>query len=256
MRVGRWVKGVAQHGHVLAVHNGPRQPPFAERFRADPGTIDAIMFQAWGATDKENGWLATGIEDEIQAALRDWPGSAVFAEYGYERNPELPLVFPGFRYTDASHNRRGAWRGAFCALGVINGFENSWGWTMILDRDQEGAAYLQHVGRFFREVVPFARLRPAPELLALGAWEPGCRPLVLATAERDVVVVYLPALGEVGLWLPAGGTVEAQWYDPRTGELFAAVEEIEGERYGFVAPLGYDEQGRPWDWVLVTKYLP
>lgn len=253
MRVGRWVKRVAQHGHVVAVHNGPREPSFAERFRADPAAIDAIMFQAWGATDEESGWLATGIEDQIQAALKDWPGSAVFAEYGYERNPDLPLVFPGFRHTDASHNRRGAWRGAFCALSVINGFENSWGPAMILDRDQEGVAYLQHVGRFFRDVVPFACLRPAPELLAPGAWELGCRPLVLASEGRDVIAVYLPALGEVGLHLPAGWEIEAQWYDPRTGELFAAVEEIEGERVGFVAPPGYDEQGRPWDWVLLVR---
>jgi hypothetical protein len=37
------------------------------------------------------------------------------------------------------------------------------------------------------------------------------------------------------------------------GELFVAVEETEGERVGFVTPPGYDEQGRPWDWVLVVK---
>jgi hypothetical protein len=242
MRVGRWVKGVATHRHVVAVHNGPRQPPFAERFAADPRAIDAIMFQAWGATDEENGWLAMGIEDEIQTALKDWPGSAVFAEYGYERNPDLPLVFPGFRYTDASHNRRGAWRGAFSGLGVINGFENSWGPAMILDRDQEGVAYLQHVGRFFREVVPFGLMRPAPELLVPGEWEPGRNPLALATKERDVVAVYLPAGGEVVLTLADDRAYAFRWYEPRTGELFTAGEEIEGERNGFVAPPGYDDQ--------------
>jgi hypothetical protein len=251
MRLGRWVKAVAQHGHVISVHNGPRQPPFAERFRADPDAIDAIMFQAWGATDRENGWLATGIEDEIQSALDGWPGSAVFAEYGYERNPALPLVFPGFQYTDASHNRRGAWRGAFCGLGVINGFENSWGPAMILDRDQEGVAYLQRVQHFFARVAPFARLRPAPELLVPEGRATGCHPLVLATEDRAMVAVYFPALGEACLDLPAGRQYQAQWYDPRTGELSPAVEEMEDGALSFVAPLGYDDQRRPWDWVLV-----
>jgi hypothetical protein len=47
--------------------------------------------------------------------------------YGYERNPDLPLLIPSHLYCDPEHTRRGAWRGAFCALGVIHGFENSWG---------------------------------------------------------------------------------------------------------------------------------
>jgi hypothetical protein len=253
MRVGRWVKGVAPHGHVIAVHNGPRMPPFAERFRADPGAIDAVMFQCWGTTDREEGWLAAGIDEQIQTSLKDWPGSAVFAEYGYERNPELPLVFPGFRHTDAEHNRRGAWRGAFCGLGVINGFENSWGPAMILDCDQVGVAYLQHVQRFFTRVVPFARLQPAPALLAPGEWELGYRPLILATQERDLVAVYLPASREVWLTLPIGRTYEARWYDPRTGELSPAVGDVQKELTRFAAPLENGDKERPWDWVLVME---
>jgi hypothetical protein len=64
---------------------------------------------------------------------------SVFAGYGYERNPDLPITFPAFRHTDAEHNRRGA----FCGRGVINGFENTWEPLMILDQDQESVAYLQ-----------------------------------------------------------------------------------------------------------------
>jgi hypothetical protein len=252
MRVGRWVKSVGQHGHIVSVHNGPRMPPFAERFAADPGAIDAIMFQEWGDRGEAFGWLAIGIDEQIQESLVGWLGSAVFAEYGYERNPELPLVFPGFRHCDASHQRRGAWRGAFCGLGVINGFENSWGPFMILDRDQEGVAYLCKLRCFLTEVVPFARLRPAREILAVGEYESGCTPLVLATPERDTVAVYLPALGTAGLDLPGKG-YNAQWYDPRTGALSPATADAEVGLLHFAAPVGFDRDGHPWDWVLMLK---
>jgi hypothetical protein len=253
MRVARWLKGIAPHGHVVAVHNGPRLPPFAERFAADPGAIDAIMFQEWGARDAERGWLAVGIDEQIAESLAGWPGAAIFAEYGYERDPEHPITFPPFAHCGPSHTRRGAWRGAFCALGVINGFERTWGPRMELERDQPGVAYLAHLRRFFTAHVPFARLRPAPEAIVPAACEPGYRPLALAAAERDVVAVYLPAGGAVELDLPAGRPYEAQWYDPRTGELLPAAEGGQGSRLAFVAPSGDDEQGHPWDWVLLLR---
>jgi hypothetical protein len=252
MRVGRWLKRVGQHGHIVSVHNGPRMPPFAQRFAADSEAIDAIMFQEWGDRGEQYGWLATGIEEQIRESLAGWPGSAIFAEYGYERNPELPLKVPGHKYCDVEHTRRGAWRGAFCALGVIHGFENSWGPFMILDRDQPGLASLLHLRHFFTEIVPFARLQPAPEILAVGEYEPGCKPLILSTAEQDVVAVYFPALGTAGLRLPGKG-YDAQWYDPRTGELLPAAEDLEAGLLHFVAPLGFDQDGHPWDWTLVLQ---
>ncbi|HEY63536.1 MAG TPA: DUF5060 domain-containing protein [Caldilineae bacterium] len=252
MRMGRWVKGVAQHGHIVSVHNGPREPVFARRFAADPGAIDAILFQEWGTRDRENGWLAAGIEEQIERSLAGWWGSAVFAEYGYERNPELPLGFPYHEFCDPEHTRRGAWRGAFCALGIIHGFENSWGPFAVLDRDQPGLAYLLHLRRFFTEMVPFHRMRPAPELIAPGAYAPGRRPLALATEDREVVAAYLPVGGAVELTLPTGKRYQARWFDPRTGDLQAAgMSEADGRRR-FVAPPGQDEQGHPWDWVLVA----
>ncbi len=30
VRIARWIKAVAPHGHVVAMHNGPRMPPFAD----------------------------------------------------------------------------------------------------------------------------------------------------------------------------------------------------------------------------------
>ena len=250
MRIGRWVKRVAQHGHIVSVHNGPREPAFARRFAADPEAIDAIMFQEWGTRDEENGWLAAGIEEQIRRSLNDWHGSAVFAEYGYERDPDLPLVFPAHEHCDTEHTRRGAWRGAFCALGVINGFENSWGPFMILDQDQPGLVYLLHLRRFFTEVVPFYQMLPAPEVILLGECALGHRPLALATTSREAVAVYLPVGGIVNLTLPGDRRYDAQWYNPRTGELSPATPSVENERLSFATPPGQDEDKHPWDWVL------
>ncbi|MEA3346369.1 MAG: hypothetical protein U9Q78_09065 [Chloroflexota bacterium] len=207
---------MGQHGHIVSVHNGPRVPPFAERFAADPEAIDSVMYQAWGTRGEDDGWLAAGIEDWIQESLKDWNGSAVFAEYGYERNPDLSLNIPGHAFCDAEHTRRGAWRGTFCALGVIHGFENSWGPWMNLDQDQPGLAYLLHLRRFFIEVVPFHRMQPASTVVVPSDRESGHRPLALSSEDCDVVAVYLPVGGRVELDLPVdrdyntNGTIPGQ----------------------------------------------
>jgi len=253
MRMGRWVKGLAQHNHVLSVHNGPREPAFAQRFAADPEAIDAIMFQDWGTRDRERGWLAAGIEEQIGKSLEGWSGAALFAEYGYERNPDLPLHITSHRYCDSEHTRRGAWRGAFCALGVIHGFDNSWGPWMVLDQDQPGLTYLLHLRRFFTEVVPFHRMQPASDVILPGENALGHRPLALATANRDVVALYLPVGGAARLSLPSERASDVQWYDPREGILQPAAYCAEGEELALAAPPGRDADGHPWDWVVVLS---
>lgn len=248
MRTARWLKSIAPHGHPVAVHNGPRVPPFAERFVADPGAIDAVMYQTWGATGPDDGWLAAGIEDEIRTSFAGWTSSGLFSEWGYERNPALPQTFPGFTHTDAEHNRRGAWRGAFCGLCVTNGFENTWGPVMNLDDDQEGVRYFEILHRFFTQVVPFHTLRPAPDLAAEEDYAPGHAPLVLATVNRDLVAVYLPAGGAVVLTLADQGYT-AQVYDPRTGDVRAGALTATDAGLRVTAPSGGDAQ-RPCDWVV------
>ena len=249
IRRGRWVKALAPHGHVVSVHNGPRLPRFADRFASDPGAVDAIMFQDWGSRDEDNGWLADGIEDTITAALDGWWGSAVFAEWGYERNPEFELKVPSHLYCDVEHTRRGAWRGAFCGLGIIHGFENSWGPWMVLDRDQPGLPMLRLVHRFFTDILPFPALRPAPHLVTGGPWPRGSRPLVLSSKDGDQVAVYLPVGGDVLLALPREASEYAStWYSPVTGEL----REAQGEGGYYVAPVA-EHQGRPQDWLLVLR---
>ena len=245
LRVARWIKKNAPHGHIVSMHNGPVLPPFAERFAADPQAVDAIMFQTWGSRDRESGWLAAGIEEQIRQSLAGWPGSAVFAEWGYERNPELELKLPSHEFCDRGHTRRGAWRGTFSGLGIIHGFENSWSPWMILDKDQPGVADLINVRRFFTEVVPFERVRPAT--IVSSEYRAGHRPLAIATAERDVAAVYFPAGGTAHLTEPVTGT--ARWFDPRTGALTGAKLE---DPIAISAPEGVDEHGRPLDWVLVV----
>ena len=241
LRIGRWIKETAPHGHVLSMHNGPRLPPFAERFRADPEAVDAIMFQDWGTRDKDDGWLAAGIEQGIEAAFAGWKGSAVFAEWGYERNPDYELKLPIHEFCDRSHTRRSAWRGVFSGLGIIAGFENSWGPWMDLEHDQPGVGDLTLLNRFVR-ALPFDELRPAPDLVE-GSFAAGHRPLALKAAS-GLTLVYFPAGGEAALPIDA----PANWFDPRTGDRRPAA----ANGGVFAAPAETDADGHPLDFVLVA----
>lgn len=254
LRIARWIKSLAQHGHILAIHNGPREPAFAQRFKADPEAIEAIMFQDWGTRDEQSGWLAAGIETQIGRSLAGWWNSAIFAEYGYEHNPDLPLLLPSHQYCDPEHTRRGGWRGAFCALGLIHGFDNSWGPFQVLDQDQPGLVYLLHLRRFLTELVPFHALRPAPELVV--GPEPaqvGHQPLALAAADQALVLAYLPTGGRVELALPSAQAYRAEWFDPREGSLQPAT--MDADQTIFESPPGQDAIGHPWDWILVLSSI-
>ncbi len=247
MRIGHLVRRLAPHGHVVAIHNGPASPSFGTRFASDPDVIDTVMFQTWGTTGEGDGWLAAGIEDVIDASLGDWPGSAVLAEWGYEFNPDLPPIMLGHEFCDADHTRRGAWRGAMRGLGIIHGFENSWGPFAILDRDQPGLDHLLHVRRFFTEIAPFAALQPVSGL-ATGDERPGRQPLVLASADQDVIVVYLPTGGDVTV-SSLDGSHAIEWFDPRSGEVTHGA----AWQAGPITPPSPPTGERPDDWVLVLR---
>jgi hypothetical protein len=243
MRVGRWIKETAPHGHLVTCHNGPVTPPFAERFRADPEAIDSVNFQYWGARDRENAWLATGIEEVIQSAFAGWEGSRLFAEWGYERNPSFENKLPHHEFCDRNHTRRSAWRGITQGMGIINGQENSWGPWMLLEEDLPGTADIVVIRDFLTDAVPFETLRPAPELVG-GSFAPGHRPLALRSAAGDVAVIYFPAGGAAEIAFPASS---ARWFDPRS----AAWSPAAAQGASFAAPPGRDEAGHPLDMVLV-----
>jgi hypothetical protein len=259
MRIANWIKATSPHGHVIAVHNGPVLPPFAERFASDPDAVDAVLFQTWGTTGKDDAWLAGGIEEQIEASFSGWWGSAVFAEWGYERNANFELLVPGHIYCDGEHTRRGAWRGAFCGLGIIHGFENTWGPWMLLEEDQPGMAYLLHLRHFITDMLPFARMRPAQSLLQTVNRQPNVpqngKPRILATPEMDVVAVYFPVGGEAALELSQAGAYRGTWFDPRSGETSPAVLAHAGEVLKVKAPSDFDALNHPFDQVLLlTKY--
>jgi hypothetical protein len=249
IRIGHLVRRIAPHGHVIAIHNGPVTPSFGKRFASDPHVIDTVMFQTWGTTSEEEGWLAAGIDEQIPKSLGDWPGSALLSEYGYEFNPDLPPVMLAHQHCGPAHTRRGAWRAAMCGLGVVHGFENSWGPFQILDQDQPGLASLLHLRRFFTEVVPFDRLQPVPGLAHADDPRRGYQPLAMATAERDLIVVYRPAGGEITIALDLEG-YSGQWFDPRSGKIVDG-----GTRSGMMFTPPEQPQGEhPNDWVLVLRH--
>lgn len=252
MRICRMIKSAACHGHVVAIHNGPQMPPFARRFAIDPDAIDAIMFQTWGTFGESDAWLASGIEDDWRGAFEGWRGSMVLSEYGYEAVP-TDVLFPLHGHCDTHHCRRAMWRGVMCGMGVIHGYENTWGPRWIPDRDQASVAEVLVLKRFLDDVVPFHSVKPAHELVEAAsgaAW--GHKPLALASADRARMVVYLPAGGPVTIQ-GVGDTVSARWFDPRNGALTPAAPERRGGNLYATAPVANDERGRPLDWVLVVQ---
>lgn len=95
-------------------------------------------------------------------------------------------------------------------------------------------------------------MQPAPQIVAGSDYAFGHQPRALASDDQAVVAVYLPMGGKVELGL-TGKDYQAQWFDPRTGEISDAVSVTAGEHshLSFEAPAGGGE--RPWDWVLVLK---
>jgi hypothetical protein len=244
LRIGRWIKETAPHGHILSMHNGPRLPPFAQRFKADPEAVDAIMFQEWGSRDRELGWLAAGIEDSTALAFDGWQGSAVFAEWGYERNPSYKLKLPSHEFCDRNHTRRSAWRGIFCGMGIIAGFENSWGPWMDLETDLPGVADLVVLNEFVSKSIAFDTFRPAPDLVS-GSFDEGYRPLALKAQDGKQAMVYFPAGGAAEI----GFAGDAGWFDPRSGTTSPAGPQ--GNSY--TAPQEQDAESHPHDFILVLR---
>ena len=90
----------------------------------------------------------------------------------------------------------------------------------MLDEDQPGIADLLQVRRFFTDVAPFERFRPAD--IVSGEYPAGHRPLALATRERDVVAIYFPACRNRGSQ-GADHRRSAMVRSPRSGALVRPV---------------------------------
>jgi len=247
VRTGRFVKNIAPHGHPVAVHNGQVQPPFAQRFKTAPGVIDLIMFQTWGTTGEKDAWLAAGIENDISLSMKDWEGSFILAEYGYERNPELDERFPYHNNMSPEHTRRGAWRGTFSATGIIHGWEHTWGPWWIPNKDQKGMKYLLILRDFFTKFVEFHMLKPDSEIVDSSVmYEHGKKPLSMSTQNKNIIIVYFPVGGTVKLAVSAESIYESTWFNPRTGKMKPSSLQINVDVNKIVTP---DEN----DWVLILR---
>ena len=217
-RLARLIRSLDPQARPIAAHTMtlPR-PTFAERLERFP-EIDTILFQDWGRRD-EFAWTADGVDEAIAQQLKGARQSGVLAEYGYESIEGLPSIDTR-QHMSGEHTRRGAWRGAFCGMLVIAGFENTWGPYMQLEPDAPGAAQLIHLRRFFTEVVSFAALRPVEELVRGGRDNvPGSGPLALASPDSDCIVAYLPVGGEVAFQWPDSRSRRLAWFDPRSGAI-------------------------------------
>jgi hypothetical protein len=103
---------------------------------------------------------------------------------------------------------------------------------------------MKHLAALFTSL-PWWQLRPDDSLLTAqpGGDDPARHVAAARTEDGGAALVYLPAGGEVALKAEAlPEPLQAEWFDPRTGERQPA----SGEAGRFRAP---DEQ----DWVLVLR---
>jgi hypothetical protein len=136
-------------------------------------------------------------------------------------------------------------------MGIIHGFENSWGPWMLLEEDQPGLEYLLHARRFVNEIIPFSTMRPDQSLLQPADYPAGHKPRVLSAPARDVIAVYFPAGGDAVLNI--AGSFQSAWFDPRSGQLSEWKSGTSAPQLKITAPAGQDGQGHPVDAVLVLK---
>lgn len=142
--------------------------------------------------------------------------------------------------------------------GVTYGAHGVWSWETVprepLNHPGSGVARtwkeaaqfpgsfdVQRIAMLFNSI-DWWRLRPAPELLLsnAGSNDPDQFISLAATAERDLILAYLPRGGKIQL---ESDSRDAQWYDPRIGSYHVAEISTNGT---CLAP---DER----DWVLLSR---
>jgi hypothetical protein len=242
--MARLIRSLDPQARPIAAHTMTLpQPTFAQRLAGYP-EIDTILFQDWGRRD-ELAWTADGLDEAMRTQLDGARQSCVLAEYGYESVEGLPMIAVR-RHMLRDHTRRGAWRGAFHAMLVFAGFENTWGPYMQLEPDAPGAADLVHLRRFFTELAPFDALRRVDGIVDGGRDDvPGSTPLALAADDATCIAVYLPVGGHVRVAWPDRRPRRLAWFDPRTG-----TTRDEGPASASLVPPGGPQPVD--DWVLLA----
>ncbi|HEX5041812.1 MAG TPA: DUF5060 domain-containing protein [Candidatus Polarisedimenticolaceae bacterium] len=142
-------------------------------------------------------------------------------------------------HQDALENRALAAKPSFCqefAQGYESGFSRIKAWSVFF-AGQAGVgsgAYLAWLAEFAR-TVPFQRMAPADSRVVSGD--------AYCMAESGVqYVVYFPLGGTALVDLSgASGTLDAQWFDPRTGQWSSAGTVSGGGTVSFTSPQGDDD---------------
>ena len=252
-RLARIIRLAGPHDHPITVHTmTDPTPTFAERLARYP-EIDIILYQNWGRRDEDYAWLAGGIEEAIARQCAGARQVCVLSEYGYERDPASDTLPPGHAHLTADHTRRGAWRGAFMGVCVFSGFDNTWGPVLTVEPDCPGAGQLRHLWTYLTEIAPFTSVRPVdlPGLTGGQPELPYSQSRALASADRSLVAVYLPAGGRLALPADLAAGITARWFDPRTGAEHPAehTTDADGQRW-HIPPTG--ERAHD-DWALTLR---
>ncbi|NPV08186.1 MAG: DUF4038 domain-containing protein [Anaerolineae bacterium] len=240
-RIGRRVFG---DGHDRPVTMHPRGVQWVGvEFRREEW-FDFIGYQSGHGDSRDHlAWLTQG------PPATDWDTPPVRPVINLEPNYEYHVSYHSRqRFTDY-HVRRALYWSLLVSptAGVTYGHHGVWPWmeehAVPPDHPSSGEAppwhealhspgsiSVRHLRSFFNGI-EWWRLRPAPELLLAqpGGHDPAEFVAVGATAERDLVVAYLPRAGEIGL---AGREMpeafQARWYDPAEGTWAEAVDLGEG----------------------------
>ena len=250
------LKSQIAHHAPVTYHPGGRNWPYGEH--RDEAWLDVWGYQSShsdnAATHK---WIHSG---PVSKEWRQFPKVYMNLEPPYEDH-----IIGGDRDKkrfDAASVRRACWWSMLAAppAGLTYGGHGIWSWqedagppfdhayTGVAKRWQEAkdlpaATSMKHLSDFFTSI-DWPSLRPAPQLLAAQPGEENPSKFISAAGNEagTLLVLYLPAGGEVSLREDAVKAAGAKWYDPRTGHYAPA----RGEGGKFKAPT--DE-----DWVLLLR---
>ncbi len=251
----------------------------AEGLRAGNGGRHLITYHPWGETGSwewfhDNDWLDFNMFQSGHSA-RDLPNYEMTAR-AYRLKPVKPVIDGEPRYEDhpVDWDPENGWFGAFDvrqaaywsllagAAGHTYGDHNIWqmwepGRTPVTSARTPWQEALDHPGAFDMEHLkalflsrPWLELVPDSSILA-GDPEMGAAHQQAARGRKGhYLFVYTP-YGEavrVRTAKLSAETVQAWWYDPRTGEA-TAIERAVGTGVQVFDPPGAPERGN--DWVLV-----
>ena len=178
----------------------------------------------------------------------NWTGRFAAFQSGFDANPSKPYLLsepvPGWDGLNLTLDviRRSMWEVSLAGAGWVNQNDPSFGWDPNASIAAQSALrdqaydFAGHCARFFNiSGVNFSNMKPQGTLSSTG---------ICLTQVGVNYVVYAPNAGTFTVDLTAAsGTLNAEWYNPRTGEFTSAGTVAGGGTPSFTAP---DSN----DWIL------